>query len=183
MNRLRSLKPEIVLIIVAFAAVWAFGIYEAVVSPPAPAEETKAELDLSGRSNVVVLRQAQYDFLKETSNPRLETGWCIQGRRAKDDVFRIDEITMAEMLERSSGHLRMRCDPSEAMLGHIHSHPISNIPMPSQQDVRSYFQSQDVPDRYIEGIFTARDHELRFYRQIGERKALSLMDLELIEGE
>ena len=180
MNRLRSLKPEIVLIIVAVAAVWAFGVYEAVVSPPAPAEETKAELDLSGRSNVVVLKQEHYDFLKATSNPRLETGWCVEGRRARNDIYRIDEITMAEMLERSSGHLRMRCDPSEAMLGHIHSHPISNVPMPSRQDIRSYFQSQEVPSRYIEGIFTARDHELRFYRQIGEREALSLMAIEIV---
>ncbi len=182
MHRLRSLKPEIVLIVVAFAAVWAFGVYEAVVSPPAPADEAAQELDLSGRSNVVVLKGEHYDFLKETSNPRLETGWCVQGRRASNDIYRIDDITMAEMLERSSSHVRMRCDQSEGLLGHIHSHPVSNVPMPSQQDVRSYFQSQDVPARYIEGIFTARDHELRFYRQIGERKALSLMDLEIIGG-
>jgi len=182
-QRLRSLKPEIVLIVLVFAAAWAFGAYQAVVTSPAPGDETRAELDLSGRSNVVVLKQAQYDFLKESSNPQLETGWCILGRRAKNDIYRIDDIAMAEMLDRSRGHIRMRCESSDAMLGHIHSHPVSNIPMPSQQDVRSYFQSEDVPDRYIEGIFTARDHELRFYRQIGERKALSLMDLEIIEAE
>ena len=181
MNRLRSLKPEIVLIIVAVAAVWAFGVYEAVVSPPAPADESSNQLDLTGRSNVVVLKQEHYDFIRETSNPRLETGWCIHGRRAKNDIYRIDDITMAEMLERSSGHIQMRCEQSENMLGHIHSHPVSNIPMPSRQDVRSYFASQQFPSRYIEGIFTARDHELRFYRQIGEREALSLMDIVILE--
>jgi len=180
-NRLRSLKPEIFFIVVAVAAVWAFGVYDAVVSPPAPADEPTQELDLSGRSNVVVLKQAHYDFIRDTSNPRLETGWCIHGRRAKNDIYRIDEITMAEMLDRSSGHIQMRCAQTEDMLGHIHSHPISNVPMPSQQDVRSYFDSQEFPDRYIEGIFTARDHELRFYRQIGEREALSLMDIVILE--
>lgn len=182
MNRLRSLKPEIVLIIAVIGAVWAFGAYQALVSPPAPVDETKAELDLSGRSNVVVLKQEHYDFIQETSNPRLETGWCIQGRRARNDIYRIDDITMAEMLDRSSGHIQMRCERSDDMLGHIHSHPVSNIPMPSTQDIRSYFDSQEFPDRYIEGIFTARDHELRFYRQTGEREALSLMDIVILDN-
>lgn len=181
MNRLRSLKPEIIAIIVVFAAVWAFGAYQAVVSPPVPADESSNQLDLTGRSNVVVLKQAHYDFIRETSNPRLETGWCIHGRRARNDIYRIDDITMAEMLERSSGHIQMRCERSDDMLGHIHSHPVSNIPMPSQQDIRSYFASQEFPDRYIEGIFTARDHELRFYRQTGERRALSLMEIVILD--
>ena len=182
MNRLRTVKPEIWLLVVVFAAVWAFGAYQAIVQPPAPTTEERAdEVDLTGRSNVVVLQQAHYDYLKATSNPRLETGWCLQGRRARNDVYRIDEITMAEMFERSSGHLRMSCAGTENMLGHVHSHPVSNIPMPSRQDVRSYFESQEFPARYIEGIFTARDHELRFYRQIGERETLSLMEIVILD--
>lgn len=182
MHRLRGLKPEIALVIIVFAVVWAFGAYQAVVSPPAPVDERNDEVDLSGRSNVVVLRQAHYDFIRDTSNPRLETGWCLHGRRARDDVYRVDEITMAEMFERSSGHIRMSCDDTDDMLGHVHSHPISNIPYPSRQDVRSYFESQEFPDRYIEGIFTAGDHELRFYRQIGDRRALSLMEIVILDN-